>query len=138
MARATTTHRVTQPAGVRLVMDEMFSPTIAAALRDQGEDVIAVAERGELLAMSDEEVFAWAISQGRWLLTENVKDFRPILLRALQADTPVTGILFTSSRSFPRSRRNPGPQIQAIHGWMVSGPPEPPLAEDWLLNPART
>ena len=36
-----------------------------------------------------------------WLLTENVKDFRPILLRALQADTAITGILYTSSRAFP-------------------------------------
>jgi predicted nuclease of predicted toxin-antitoxin system len=135
MARATAAHRVTQPASARLVMDEMFSPSIAAALRDRGDDVIAVAERGELRAMTDEEVFARAISQGRWLLTENVKDFRHILLRALQTDTPVTGILFTSSRSFPRSRKNPGPLIRAIHAWMLSGPPEPPLTEDWLLNP---
>jgi hypothetical protein len=127
---------MSHPASARLVMDEMFSPTIAALLRDQGDDVIAVAERGELRAMNDEEVFAWATSQGRWLLTENVKDFRPILLRALQADTAVTGILFTSSRSFPRSRKNPGPLIQAIHAWMVSGPPQPPLTEDWLLTPA--
>jgi len=125
-----------QPTGVRLVMDEMVSPRIAAALRDQGDDVIAVAERGELRAMNDEEVFAWANAQRRWLLTENVKEFRPILLRALQADTPVTGILFTSGRSFPRSRKNPGPLIQAIHAWLVSGPPESPLTEDWLLNPA--
>jgi hypothetical protein len=127
---------MSEPATVRLFMDEMFSPVIAAALREQGDDVIAVAERGELRAMNDEEVFAWATSQGRWLLTENVKDFGPILLRALQADAPVTGILFTSSRGFLRSRKDPGSLIQAIHAWMVSGPPEPPLTEDWLLNPA--
>jgi Domain of unknown function (DUF5615) len=125
---------VTQPTSARLLTDEMFSPSIAAALRDRDDDVIAVAERGDLRAMSDGEVFAWATSQGRWLLTENVKDFRPILLRALQADTPVTGILFTSARSFPRSRKNPGPLIEAIHAWMLSGPPEPPLTEDWLLS----
>jgi Domain of unknown function (DUF5615) len=61
------------PASARLLLDEMFSPAIAAALRDLGQDVIAVAEHGELRAMSDDEVFAWAISQRRWLLTENVK-----------------------------------------------------------------
>jgi hypothetical protein len=38
---------------------DMFSPAIAAALRDLGQDVIAVAERGELRAMSDDGVFAW-------------------------------------------------------------------------------
>jgi hypothetical protein len=117
-------------------MDEMFSPAIAAALRDLGHDVIAVAERGELRAMTDEEVFSWATSQDRWLLTENVKDFRPVLLRALQAGTTTTGILYTSSRAFPRSRKNPGPLIQAIHAWMLSGPPEAPLTEDWLLSSA--
>jgi hypothetical protein len=36
--------------------------------RDLGQDVIAVAERGELRAMSDDDVFAWAISQRHWLL----------------------------------------------------------------------
>lgn len=130
---------MSHPASARLVLDEMFSPAIAAALRDLGQDVIAVAERGELRAMSDNDVFAWAISQRRWLLTENVKDFRPILLRALQAgtaSTASTGILYTSSRAFPRSRKNPGPLIQAIHAWTLNGPPEAPLTEDWLLNPA--
>jgi predicted nuclease of predicted toxin-antitoxin system len=126
---------MSHPASARLVLDEMFSPAIAAALRDLGQDVIAVAERGELRAMSDDEVFAWATSQRRWLLTENVKDFRPILLRALQTGTATVGILHTSSRAFPRSRKNPGPLIQAIHAWMLNGPPEAPLTEDWLLNP---
>ena len=98
---------MSHPASARLVLDEMFSPAIAAALRDLGQDVIAVAERGELRAMSDDDVFAWASSQRRWLLTENVEDFRPILLRALQAGTATTGILYTSSRAFPRSRKNP-------------------------------
>jgi hypothetical protein len=35
---------MSHPAGARLVLDEMFSPAIAAALRDLGQDVIAVAE----------------------------------------------------------------------------------------------
>lgn len=123
------------PAAARLLLDEMFSPAIAAALRDMGHDVIAVAERSEMRAMTDEEVFAWAASQGRWLLTENVKDFRPLLLRALQADISTAGILYTSNRTFPRTRKNPGPLIQAIHAWLLSGPPEAPLTEDWLPNP---
>lgn len=126
---------MSRSASARLLLDEMFSPAIAAALRDLGHNVVAVAERTEMRAMSDEEVFAWAASQGRWLLTENVKDFRPILLRALQADTSTTGILYTSNRAFPRSRKNPGPLIQAIHAWLLKGPPEAPLTEDWLLNP---
>src|SRR5215472_6155373 len=126
---------MSNPAAARLVLDEMFSPAIAAALRNLGHDVVAVAEHAELRAMNDEEVFAWAISQNRWLVTENVKDFRPILLRALQADAITSGIVYTSNRSFPRSRKNRGPLIQALHAWMLNGPPEAPLTEDWLLDP---
>ena len=121
--------------GVPLALDEMFSPAIAAALRDLGHDVVAVAERPDLRAMTDDAVFAWAAGQGRWLVTENVKDFRPILLQALQAGSPILGLVFTTSRAFPRSRKNPGPLIQALHAWLLAGPPEPPLTEDWLLSP---
>ena len=88
---------------VRLLLDEMFSPVVAADLRQLGHDVIAVADRPDLRSKSDEEIFAWASAGKRWLLTENVKDFRPIMLRALSAGAPGCGLLFTSSRAFPRS-----------------------------------
>jgi hypothetical protein len=129
---------VSRPPTARLVLDEMFAPAIAAALGHLGHDVVAVAEHGELRAMADEEVFAWAAAQDRWLLTENVKDFRPILLRALQADTASTGVLCTSNRAFRRSRKNPGPLIEALDAWLQRGPPKPPLREDWLLPPKET
>jgi len=121
-------------AGAGLLLDEMFSPVIAAALRELGHDVIAVAERPDLRSLTDDEIFAWASAQNRWLLTENVRDFGPILLRSLQTGTPATGILFTSSRSFPRSRKDPGPLIRALDSWLRSGPPEAPLTDDWLTN----
>jgi hypothetical protein len=118
-----------------LALDEMFSPAIATALRDRGHDVVAVAERANLRSMTDDDLFAWSAANHRWLLTENVKDFRPIMLRALQAGGTTTGLLFTSSRAFPRSRKNPGPLIHALHAWLLAGPPAPPLTEDWLLGP---
>jgi predicted nuclease of predicted toxin-antitoxin system len=124
---------VNQP-GVRLWLDEMFSPLIAAELRGLGHDVIAVADQPDLRSKSDEEIFAWVSADKRWLLTENVKDFRPIMLRALQAGPPGCGMLFTSSRAFPRSRRNPGPLIMALHAWLTAEPPAPSITESWLLG----
>ncbi|HKE64240.1 MAG TPA: DUF5615 family PIN-like protein [Micromonosporaceae bacterium] len=126
----------TPPAPVELALDEMFSPKIAEALRALGRNVVAVAERADLRAMTDDELYTWAAVERCWLLTENVKDFRPIMLRALQAGGGTTGLLFTSSRTFPRSRRNPGPLIEAITAWLDNGPPAPPLIEDWLINTA--
>ncbi|MDG4792877.1 DUF5615 family PIN-like protein [Micromonospora sp. WMMD1082] len=119
----------------RLLLDEMFSPTIASALRESGHTVVAVAERVDLRSMSDNEVFGWAAQEKSWLLTENVKDFRPILLQAIQTGATAPGLLFTSSRAFPRSRKNPGPLIEALDTWLRNGPPPPPIVEDWLIGP---
>ena len=120
--------------GARLLLDEMFSPAIAADLRQLGHDVIAVADRPGLRSKSDEEIFAWASAEKRWLLIENVKDFRPIMLRTLSAGAPGCGLLFTSSRAFPRSRKNPGSLIRALDAWLTTGPPAPPVTESWLLG----
>lgn len=128
---------MTQPTSRGLVLDEMFSPTIAATLRDLGHDVVAVAERDDLRSMTDDELFAWSVIERRWLLTENVKDFRPIMLRALQAGSASTGLLFTSSRTFPRSRKNPGPLIHALQAWLQGSQPAPPVTEDWLRGPGE-
>ena len=123
-----------QRPDVRLLLDEMSSPAIAAELHGLGHDVTAVADRPDLRSKSDEEIFAWASAAKRWLLTENVKDFRPIMLRALPAGPPGCGLLFTSNRTFPRSRKNPGPLIMALHAWLTDGAPAPPVTESWLLG----
>ena len=116
----------------RLLLDEMFSPAIAAELRALGHDVIAVVDRPDLRSKSDQDIFAWANTEKRWLLTENVKDFRPIMLQALSAGTPDCGLLFTGSRAFPRSRKSPGSLIRALDAWLTAGPPSPPITESWL------
>jgi hypothetical protein len=127
---------MTSPAllPLELLLDEMFSPKIADALRERGRKVVAVAERADLRAMTDDDLYAWAAAQECWLLTENVKDFRPIMLRALQAGGATAGLLFTSGRTFPRSRQNPGPLVESIDTWLAKGPPTPSLLEDWLLR----
>ncbi len=125
---------MTESPPVRLLLDEMFSPAVAAELRNLGHDVIAIADQPELRSKSDEEVFAWACANKRWVLTENVKDSRPILLRALQGGLPACGLVFTSSRTFHRSRKNPGPLIGALHAWLSSEPPAPSITEWWLIE----
>lgn len=94
---------MTHPATCPLVLDEMFSPAIATALRDLGHDVVAVAERADLRSMTDDDLFTWSAANHRWLLTENVKDFRPIMLRALQANGTATGRLAARPRELKQS-----------------------------------
>src|SRR3712207_4601701 len=108
-----------------LLLDEMFPPSLAGALRNRDHNVLAIAERVDMRVMTDPEVFAWVLAAPCWLLTENVRDFRSLLLLALQTSaTPAGfGLLFTGSRTFPRSRANPAPLVDAVHRWLSAGPP---------------
>jgi hypothetical protein len=69
--------------------------------------------------MTDEELFVYAAAQGRRIVTENINDFRRLLLRVGESGMSTAGLLFTSSRTFPRTRRSPGPLIDALDaGWL--------------------
>ncbi len=113
---------------VRLLLDEMFSPTIAEELRRRGHDVLALVADAELRALSDPEVYTWAGEQRRRVVTENVKDFRTLV-----ASSAGPGVLFTSSGSFPRSRRDLGPLVRALDRWLVGAATTSRPLEDWLL-----
>lgn len=115
-----------------LLLDEMHAPVVAATLRDHGHDVIAVAEQDELRALTDEELFRWAGEHERRIVTENVKDFAPLLRRTEELRHRVAPLLFTSSHTFPRSRRNPGPVIDALNAWLRAAQASEPPIEDWL------
>jgi hypothetical protein len=119
---------------VELLLDEMHAPVVAAALRERGHDLLAVVEQDELRTLTDEELFRWAAEHSRRIVTENVKDFAPLLRRAEELGQAAAPLLFTSSRSFPRSRRNPGPLIDALDAWLRSAKSNPPPLEDWLQN----
>ncbi len=110
----------------RLLLDEMFSPRIAEQLRQRSHDVLALVVDPELRALADPEVYAWAGEHGRRVVTENVKDVRP-----LAADGHGAGVLFTSSRR-PRSRQNLGPLVDALDRWPVEAIAGPRPLEDWL------
>ena len=115
----------------------MHTPTVAVVLRGRGHDVLAVAENPELRAFTDEDLLLYAAGESRRIVTENVKDFRRLLWRSEELGQATAGVLFTSSRAFPRSRRNPGPLIDALHAWLIAPDVGEPPVEDWLLVRAR-
>lgn len=106
----------TTPSVEALLLDEMFSPTVAESLCEDGFDVVAVAGHPVLAAAANAQVATWAARENRRVLTENVRDFVPLLATT----DPALRVLLTSSRRFPRSRRNPGPLLQALHDWLVA------------------
>jgi hypothetical protein len=66
----------------KLLLDEHYAEAIAARVRAAGHDVLAMVADPELCAQSDLAVFRRAAASGRRIVTENVKDFRPLLQQA--------------------------------------------------------
>jgi predicted nuclease of predicted toxin-antitoxin system len=89
---------------VKALLDEQLSPQIAALLRDAGYDVLAIADRHDLIGSSDTIVLEVATSEGRAVVTNNIKDFRPLAAtRLAQGQTHAGLILVPSTRTRTRS-----------------------------------
>ena len=63
---------------MKLLLDEMFSPLVAAELRARGHDAVAIEEHDEWQSLSDPEVIALARTEQRAVVTANLRDFRPL------------------------------------------------------------
>lgn len=82
----------------RLLLDEMYPPALAALLRDQGHDVLAVAGLPGLAGSPDEAVLDAAAGDDRCLVTENIRDFAVLARQARHG-----GLLFVDARRWPRT-----------------------------------
>lgn len=112
-----------------LLLDEHYSEDIAQTLRDKGHDVLAVVALPELRGGSDETVYRFATENNRRVVTENIKDFRPLLL-AKPADDTGASLLLVPPRRFPRgSGKRQAAIVAALDKWLaqLDRPPE-----DWL------
>jgi predicted nuclease of predicted toxin-antitoxin system len=89
---------------VKALVDEQLSPRIALLLRQAGYDVGAVAERNDLPGSSDRVVLEVALTEGRAVITNTVKDFRPLAAERLaQGRTHAGLILLPSKRTRTRA-----------------------------------
>lgn len=86
---------------MKLLLDEMYPPALAEALRAVEIDAATVVELG-LAGSSDPEVFAAAIAAGYTLLTENVADFAHVSAEHLNAGRHHSGVLVALSSRFSR------------------------------------
>jgi len=117
----------------RLLLDEHYSEDIAVALRDAGHDVVAAVSDPELRGVSDPELFRHAASNGRRIVTENVKDFRPLLLQAVAAGSRAAPLLLVPPQRFPRGRGDRTAAIAAaLRAWLDRSRTGAPPLEDWL------
>lgn len=107
---------------MKLALDHHYSPRIARTLRQQGHDVIAVAEMG-WEAEDDESLLSLCAEAGRALLTNNVTDFAVIARRWISDGRAHRGLVFTSDVSLPRHRDTIGRYVVAISE-LIHGNPD--------------
>ncbi len=106
---------------MKLLLDEMWAPAIAEALRDRGHAVAAVAERLDLRGMPDAEVFDLAMAEGWVIVTENVVDYRPLAADAMRAGRASPAMIFTSNRAYPRANRRTAGRLVAALDALLTG-----------------
>jgi predicted nuclease of predicted toxin-antitoxin system len=116
---------------VRALLDEHLSPQIAVLLRKAGYDVEAVADRDDLVARSDRIIFDVACREGRAVVTNNIKDFRPLAAEWLAQGRLHAGlILLPSTRT--RSRNTVAAVAAEIERVLRDNPDGLPSSERWI------
>lgn len=126
--------RAGRAQALKLLLDEMFSPAIAAALRDRGHDVLAIKERPEWQTMDDPDVVELARREHRAIVTKNVRDFRPLHTELVAADGPGhPGMVFLPG-SFRLTKAATGQIVGALEAKLADYPGEEDLTngETWV------
>ena len=117
----------------------MLSPAIAREFRERGHDVLAVADHPGWVALSDPEVMALARTERRAVVTNNLRDYRPLHADAITPGGPGHfGMVFMPS-TYRRTKEDTGRIIAALEAKLAECPGGEDLAngECWLLQPIR-
>ena len=119
---------------MKLLLDGMLTPAIARELRARGHDVEAVAGHPDLEALSDPEVMAIARAEHRAVVTNNLRDYRPLHHEAIVPGGPGHfGMIFMPG-GYRRTRADTGRIVAALGAKLALYPGERDLAngEAWL------
>ena len=110
---------------MRILLDAHISGSkVGGVLREDGHDVRAIDEEPDLEGLEDQEVLELAASEGRILVTANVRDFIPLLAQKVGGGRSHAGCILV-----PRSVRGVefGTLIAGIRGLLSDS-----RQVDWL------
>lgn len=114
---------------MRLLLDEMYPSSVARELRARGHDVVSVHDapgRGT----PDENILDYACDEGRAVVTENVRDYRPLAEARLATGGSHSGLVLTTGKRWPRS--SIGALIAALDRLLTTTREQPVDQELWL------
>ena len=114
---------------MRLLLDEHFDYAIAEQLRRRGVDAVAVKkERPGLQGKDDDEVLRAATAEHRVVVTNNVRDYAPLVEDlGLRGETQY-GVLFTDDDTFSRSDEGIGLLVRSLEEFAEG------KQDDWLFD----
>jgi hypothetical protein len=111
---------------VKVLLDEMWTPTIAVELRKRGFDVIALSEpahAGRYAGIPDDRALAYAQDDGRAIVTDNVADYEQARRDWESRGESHHGLIYALNPPFNRHRG------EAVIGQMVNA------LSEFLLSP---
>jgi hypothetical protein len=98
---------------LKLLLDEMYPPALAQALRAEAIYATTTIELG-MTGTPDIDVFAYAIAEKYAVLTEHVADFVAIAAQHSTAGGHHSGLLIALSSRFSRRASGHGAIVKAI------------------------
>ncbi|MFZ2113017.1 MAG: DUF5615 family PIN-like protein [Solirubrobacteraceae bacterium] len=120
---------------MKALLDEQFSPQIAHILRERGFDVEAVCERSDLAEGPDGDVLDSARREQRAVVTNDIKDFRPLAAERLASGQGHAGLILVPANR-DRSRDAMGALADAIETLMRNHPGGIADSEHWITSSA--
>ena len=118
---------------MKLLIDEQYADEIAAELWAVGHGAVTVSEQ-QIKSIDDEPLLELAWSENRALLTNNARDFLPIVVRWATSGRDHCGLLLTSDSSMPRHKGTIGVYVRTLRAIMEANPAPRALANEvrWL------
>ena len=116
---------------MRAALDRPYPSSLARRLRDRRHDVVALAERPDLLGLDDAAVAAALAEEGRALVTQNAADWIP-----LQGALP--GLVLVDRHRYPRTPLSADKLVLALDAALsgLGGDDRLPEGRRWLEPPA--
>lgn len=99
---------------MKLLLDEMYPPALADALRTGGIEASTAAQQG-LAGRSDADLLDAAAAGRRVLLTENVADFARLAVERVAGGGHHPGVLIALSSRFSRRPGGIGAIAASVH-----------------------
>lgn len=106
---------------MKLALDHHYPGPIGPGLRAHGHDVVAAIEMA-WNELADPDLLDHCVADGRALLTNNARDFVPIVQEWTTDGRSHFGVILTSDRRWPRTLANASRITDALDAILVEYP----------------